>query len=89
MLTHPPTPSRTGAHLSVDGVSKSFPDRRVLTNVSFTVAAGERAALIGENGTGKSTLLRIIAGLTEAEAGHVSFPGEVGLFHQHPRFPST
>lgn len=86
MFTHTHSPATRGAHLNVDGVSKSFPDRRVLTNVSFTVAAGERAALIGENGTGKSTLLRILAGLDEADAGSVSFPGEVGLFHQQPPF---
>ena len=52
----------SGSHLRVDGVSKSYPDRRVLTNISFSVAGGERAALIGENGTGKSTLLRLVAG---------------------------
>ncbi|GAA1658546.1 ABC transporter ATP-binding protein [Citricoccus zhacaiensis] len=73
-------------HLTLDGVSKSFPDRRVLTDVSCTVASGERACLIGENGTGKSTLLRIIAGLDDDHGGHVTVPGSVGLFHQQPPF---
>ncbi|VXB99968.1 ABC-F family ATP-binding cassette domain-containing protein [Citricoccus sp. K5] len=73
-------------HLTLDGVSKSFPDRRVLTDVSCTVASGERACLIGENGTGKSTLLRIIAGLDDDHGGRVTVPGSVGLFHQQPPF---
>ncbi|USQ77217.1 ABC-F family ATP-binding cassette domain-containing protein [Ornithinimicrobium cryptoxanthini] len=73
-------------HLRVDGVSRSFPDRRVLTDVSFTVSSGEIAALIGENGSGKSTLLRIAAGVDEPDVGSVSAPGSVGLFHQEPPF---
>lgn len=80
-----PNPPR-GTHLRLDGISKSYPDRRVLTDISFAVAAGERAGLIGENGTGKSTLLRIVAGLEDADVGTVSAPGEVGLFHQQPPF---
>lgn len=76
----------TADHLRVDGVSRSYPDRRVLTDISFTVSAGERACLIGENGTGKSTLLRIIAGLDEEHGGTVHAPGGVGLYHQEPPF---
>lgn len=78
--------------LRVDGVSISFAERRVLTDVSLTVAAGERVGLIGENGTGKTTLLRIIAGLTSPTAGTVamSAPGggvvTVGLLRQEPPF---
>ncbi|MGA8047979.1 MAG: ABC-F family ATP-binding cassette domain-containing protein [Dermatophilaceae bacterium] len=76
-------------HLRLDGVSRSFPDRRVLTDVSLVVAAGEIACLIGENGSGKSTLLRIAAGLEAPDAGSVSLPGAVGLYHQEPPFPAT
>ena len=69
----PSNPSAdAAAHLRVDGVSKSFGARRVLTDVSFTVAGGERAGLIGENGTGKSTLLAIVAGLLDPDAGVVT-----------------
>lgn len=82
---HPNT--TLGAHLRVDGISKSYPDRRVLTDITFNVAARERAALIGENGTGKSTLLRILAGLESADTGTFHAPGDVGLFHQQPPFP--
>lgn len=81
-----PTSAAHGAHLRLDGISKSYPDRRVLTDITFSVAAGERAALIGENGTGKSTLLRIIAGLEPTDSGEFSAPGDVGLFHQQPPF---
>lgn len=75
-----------GAHLRIDGLSKSYADRRVLTNISLTVGAGERAALIGENGTGKSTLLRIVAGLEHPDAGSVTLPGSTGLHHQQVPF---
>lgn len=51
-----------GTHLSVSGLSKSYGERRVLTEVSFTASDGDRIGLIGENGTGKSTLLRIMVG---------------------------
>ncbi|WP_114905478.1 ABC-F family ATP-binding cassette domain-containing protein [Ornithinimicrobium murale] len=82
------TPAVSGAdHLRLDGISRSFPDRRVLTDVSFTVSSGEVACLIGENGSGKSTLLRIAAGRDEPDAGAISVPGSVGLFHQEPPFP--
>lgn len=90
----PSSHSPRAVHLRVDGVSKSFVDRRVLTNVSLTVSAGQRVGLIGENGSGKSTLLRIIAGLTTPDAGSlvVSRPGgiaaRVGLLHQEPPFTS-
>ncbi|WP_237565458.1 ABC-F family ATP-binding cassette domain-containing protein [Ornithinimicrobium cavernae] len=92
-MSHP-APLHTSAvsgaeHLRVDGISRSFADRRVLTDVSLIVSAGEVACLIGENGSGKSTLLRIAAGLDHPDAGSVSVPGTVGLFHQEPPFRPT
>ncbi len=85
-----PTSGVSGAsHLRLDGVSRSFPDRRVLTDVSLVVSSGEVACLIGENGSGKSTLLRIAAGLDEPDSGSVAAAGEVGLFHQEPPFLSS
>ncbi|MGB6006267.1 MAG: ATP-binding cassette domain-containing protein [Ornithinimicrobium sp.] len=84
--------TRPMAHLRVDGVSKSFGDRRVLSDVSFAVATGEPAGLIGENGSGKSTLLRIAAGLTSPDAGVVTAKApaipapRIGILHQVPPF---
>lgn len=84
--------SPSTGHVRVEGISKSFADRRVLTDISFTVSSGERVGLIGENGSGKSTLLRIVAGLLTPDAGEVSMalPGggtaRIGLLHQEPPF---
>lgn len=65
----------TSTHLRVDGISKSFPDRRVLTDISFIASTGEAVGIIGENGSGKSTLLRIVAGLMVPDAGTVQVEG--------------
>ena len=85
------SPASSPAHLQIEGISKSFGDRRVLTDISFSVPADSRVGLIGENGSGKSTLLRIIAGHTQPDTGivRVSRPGglaTVGLLHQRPPF---
>ena len=74
-------------HVRVDGVSRTFADRRVLTNVSFVVARDARVGLIGENGAGKSTLLRIVAGVERADMGAVETPARVGLLRQEFPFP--
>ncbi|MFE1100351.1 ABC-F family ATP-binding cassette domain-containing protein [Nocardiopsis alba] len=79
-------------HLRIDAVSVSFPDRRVLTDVSFVVSSGDRVGLIGENGSGKSTLLRVAAGLLSPDAGTARVVGgqdgtsAVGLLHQEAPF---
>lgn len=81
------TTSRT--HLSVEGVSHAYPDRRVLSGITFSAAPGDRIGLIGENGTGKSTLLRILAGVLPPERGIVSPPGSVGLLEQELPYPES
>jgi macrolide transport system ATP-binding/permease protein len=79
-------PVAATAHLRLDGVSRVRGDRRVLTDVSFTVSAGERVGLIGENGAGKSTLLALVAGLDHPDAGTVAVPDRLGLLPQEPAF---
>ena len=56
--------------------------RRVLDGISLTASPGHRIGLIGENGVGKSTLLRVLAGVDEPDAGHVTRPAELGFLHQ-------
>ncbi|MCP2270731.1 phosphonate ABC transporter ATP-binding protein [Actinokineospora diospyrosa] len=61
--------------LSVKGLRKSFGDRAVLNGVDFSVGAGELVVLLGANGSGKSTALRCVVGLAEADEGVVSVAG--------------
>ncbi|WP_079477847.1 ABC-F family ATP-binding cassette domain-containing protein [Halobacillus salinus] len=55
--------------LQVDQLSKSFGDKDLFHDISFTVANHQRIGLIGVNGTGKSTLLKVLAGIETADAG--------------------
>jgi len=73
--------------LETEGVGKSFGDNRVLHDVSLHVRRGDRLAVIGPNGIGKSTLLKIIAGRLEADQGHVEWGHETypGYFAQDYR----
>jgi putative ABC transport system ATP-binding protein len=63
------------AVLEVDGLAKRYGDAPVFAHVSLTVQPGELVAILGESGVGKSTLLNIIAGLDEADAGRVRIEG--------------
>lgn len=65
--------------LSVSGLHKAFAGRVVLKNVSFALSPQSRVVITGANGTGKSTLLRILAGQEEAETGSVTLPASVVL----------
>ena len=59
--------------LTLDGISKAFGSEQVLSDVSLTVQRGDRLAIIGPNGIGKSTLLKIAMGLLDADAGTVEW----------------
>jgi ABC-type multidrug transport system ATPase subunit len=63
-------------------VTKTYRRQPVVDGVSFTARAGEIVALMGPNGVGKSTLLRILAGLERCESGRVEVGGKVGYVPQ-------
>jgi putative ABC transport system ATP-binding protein len=63
--------------LYISGIEKRFGGRTVLSAVSLRVEAGEYVAIVGESGVGKSTLLNIVAGLEEPDAGEVLFDNEI------------
>jgi ATP-binding cassette, subfamily F, member 3 len=72
-------------------ISKAFGARDVLQDVSFRVGPGERLAVVGRNGEGKTTLLRILAGRLPADGGSVSLPrgATVALHDQRPPLGSS
>jgi multiple sugar transport system ATP-binding protein len=63
--------------ISLQNITKDFPGIRALDNVSFDIHDGEFFVLLGPTGAGKTTTLRIIAGLTKQDGGSVSFDGQV------------
>jgi ATPase subunit of ABC transporter with duplicated ATPase domains len=70
-------------HVDVNGVSFTLPDGRpLLGDVTFRVGEGATVALVGPNGTGKTTLLRIIAGDLEPHEGSVGRSGGLGVMRQ-------
>ncbi len=72
--------------LTIDGASVGYtPGRPVLRRLDLRLDADDRVALVGANGNGKSTLVRLVAGRLQAEAGEVRRPGKlrVGYFAQH------
>jgi ribose transport system ATP-binding protein len=62
--------------LEVKNIDKSFSGNRVLSDVSFSVEAGQVHALVGENGAGKSTLMNIVGGLLQPDSGQIFFDGQ-------------
>jgi ATPase subunit of ABC transporter with duplicated ATPase domains len=73
--------------LGIEGISKAYGEKQVLRDVSLAVRRGEKLAVIGPNGLGKSTLLKILVGSLEADAGEVTWGHEVrvGYFAQDHR----
>ncbi len=64
--------------VNLKDVGKGYGSRTVLDGVTLGVAAGDRIGVVGRNGDGKSTLLRLIAGVSEPDAGAVTRTGSVG-----------
>ncbi|MDD3795624.1 MAG: ABC-F family ATP-binding cassette domain-containing protein [Lachnospiraceae bacterium] len=75
--------------LTAESITKAYTDRTLLHQVSFSLQEGDKAGLIGINGTGKSTLLKILAGIEEPDEGKVIMANQVVVRYlpQNPVFP--
>ena len=65
--------------LTVEGLAKAYPPLSLFDGIDFEIKRGERVALIGNNGTGKTTILKIINGLIDADAGTVKLGSNVHI----------
>ena len=65
--------------LTVEELSKSFPEQTLFTDISFQIKRGERVALIGNNGTGKTTMLKILNDLIPADSGTFTLGSKVQI----------
>ncbi|MBI4989731.1 MAG: energy-coupling factor ABC transporter ATP-binding protein [Rhodocyclales bacterium] len=72
--------------LVLEGVRKSFGTRRILDVSKLELVAGESYVLTGENGSGKSTFLRVLAGLEDAEVDVFNFEGKLIDLQAYPRW---
>ncbi|MFD6165468.1 ABC-F family ATP-binding cassette domain-containing protein [Oerskovia sp. NPDC060287] len=83
-------PHASPSLLTATDLTKSYGDRTVLAGVSLAVDPGHRTGLVGENGVGKSTLLRLLAGIEDPDSGSVTRPADLGYLHQElPYGPTT
>lgn len=75
-------------YLSVENLSKAFSDKLLFENLSFGIEKGDKTALIAANGTGKSTMMRILVRKEEADGGKIAFNEgvRVGYLEQLPQF---
>ena len=76
-------------YLQISSLTKSYGDRLLFADISFGISEGQRIGLIAKNGTGKTTLLNIIAGKEDADSGEVIFRRDlrIGYLDQNPQFP--
>lgn len=74
--------------LQIDSLTKSFGDKLLFYDISYGIAQGERIGLIARNGTGKTTLLNIIAGKESYDSGRIVFRNDIRLSYlpQSPQF---
>ena len=77
-------------YLSIDNISKAFSDKLLFENISFGIEKGEKTALVAANGTGKSTMMKILVGKEESDKGSVSYNENIriGYLEQLPQFDS-
>jgi ATP-binding cassette, subfamily F, member 3 len=84
-FSFPPTPRSVNEVVRVEGLSKSYGDRKVLSNVDLMIRRGEKIGIIGVNGAGKTTLLKMIAGELSQNTGTIKLGSgvTVGYYAQH------
>ena len=72
--------------VNADKINKSYTETPLLQDISLSIHEGEKIGLIGVNGTGKSTLLKIVAGIEEPDSGRVVYTNDVkrAFLPQHP-----
>ena len=77
------------SYLQIENLTKSFGAKVLFENISFGVAENQRIAIVAKNGTGKTTLLNIIAGDEDYDSGRITFRSglRVGYLSQTPDFP--
>lgn len=73
-------------YLSVENISKSYGIRTLFENISFGISEGQKVAIVAKNGTGKTSILRILSGEEQPDSGVVSYRKglKVGYLHQDP-----
>lgn len=76
--------------LTAKGISKNYTDRNLFVEADFSIEEKDKVGIVGINGTGKSTLLRILAGLEEPDAGEIVKGNKVYIRYlpQNPEFPA-
>ncbi len=65
--------------LSVENLAKAYPNQNLFSDISFEIKRGERVALLGDNGTGKTTILKIINDMVAADAGQIKLGSNVNI----------
>lgn len=80
--TSGPLPAGSGAHIRARGIRVVLGGRPVLDGIDVTVSHRSRMAVVGENGRGKTMLLRVLSGDLAPDAGRVGRAGTVGMVHQ-------
>ena len=62
--------------IEIKNISKSFGDRKVIDDVSFTFEQGKTNLIIGESGSGKTTIMKLMVGLHEVDSGEILYNGQ-------------
>ena len=75
-----PVPADVAPVLQLDGITKTFPGVKALSEVSLSLYPGQVTALVGENGAGKSTIVKTLTGILQPNAGTITLDGQAVVF---------